>query len=137
MIQYDYYLIVGVEVAKNILIVDDEDDLREMLKEFLSDEGYSCYGANSVDSALQVIFELTQKNIIMDLIISDLNMPGGSGIELLKKIRNQNIKSHFLLLSGESVEDNLKPDLSLGLSGTLIKPFRTANFLKMVKEITT
>ncbi len=122
-------------MAKLILLVDDEFDIREMLTELLTDEGYTCVTAESVSSAIQEVKNLSQQSACFDLIISDLNMPGGSGIDLLKMVRNMKIDAPFLFLSGETADEELKPYLSLGICGYLLKPFRSLDFLKRLNEI--
>jgi CheY-like chemotaxis protein len=122
-------------MAKLILLVDDESDIREMLTELLNDEGYTCVSAESVSTAIQEINNLSQQSTYFDLIISDLNMPGGSGIDLLKMVRNMKIDAPFLFLSGESADEELKPYLSLGVCGYQLKPFRSLDFLKRLNEI--
>lgn len=122
-------------MAKLILVVDDEPDLREMLRELLCDEGYMCITAESVSVAIHEIKNLLIQNENLDLIISDLNMPGGSGIELLKMVRSMKVEVPFLFLSGESADEELKPYLSLGICGYQLKPFRSLDFLKRLNEI--
>ena len=64
----------------NILIVDDERSMRDMLEIFLSREGYSVHCSSSASDALEVL----EKEGAFDLVISDINMPGLSGISFAR-----------------------------------------------------
>lgn len=122
-------------MLKVILVVDDEPDLREMLHELLNDAGYLCYAEGSVNDAIIKVNQLTTDKINIDLIISDLNMPGGSGIELLQLVQNLGLEASFLFLSGESINEEIKPYLDLGICGYQVKPFRSLDFLNRIKDI--
>lgn len=67
---------------KQILIIDDEADIRSMLKEYLEMEGYLVYTAEDGEEAL------SKMNGETDLILLDVNMPGMDGYEVCEKIRN-------------------------------------------------
>ena len=67
---------------KKILVVDDEEHLRELFKEELEDEGYEVILANSGEEAIKKL-----NSFIPDLITLDLKMPGMGGIETLKEIK--------------------------------------------------
>ena len=64
--------------ARELLIVDDDDSLRGMLRELFQEEGYRVWDAPSAEAAL----ELTREHEL-DAVLSDVNMPGRSGIELV------------------------------------------------------
>lgn len=122
-------------MPKLILVVDDEPDLREMLYELLLDEGYTCLLASSPSEAIQQINNCESQNSNIDLIVSDINMPGGSGVDLLKTIRKSNNEAPILFLSGDSADEILKPYLNLGVSGYQLKPFRSHELLVRIKKI--
>ena len=71
-----------IEDKKSVLVVDDEEDLREILRFELEDQGYNVLEADGVDEALSRL----SKNHV-DVVVSDIRMPERSGIELLKEIR--------------------------------------------------
>ena len=75
-----------IEDKKSVLVVDDEEDLREILRFELEDQGYNVLEADGVDEALS---QLSKNHV--DVVVSDIRMPERSGIELLKEIR---IKHH-------------------------------------------
>lgn len=116
-------------MADTLLIVDDEKGLRELISEFLSDEGYKCLVAGSARQAIDLAKEYIETTGPIRLIISDLNMPGGSGLDMLKGLRALQIQTPVLYLSGDVADSELKPYLSMGVLGYHLKPFRSDEFL--------
>lgn len=92
-----------VEVAENraslngakILIVDDEDSIRFLLKDILVDTGYEVWEANNAEDALKKIEEN-----MFNILITDIKMPGMSGIELMRKIKVNYPHIEVILISG-------------------------------------
>ena len=70
--------------TKRLLVVDDEQSIRDLLKQAFSQNGYDVITAGSAEEALE-----TQKSDTRWIIISDLNLPGMNGLELCKKIRSE------------------------------------------------
>lgn len=79
---------------KRILVVDDNDLFRESIVETLSRKGYGLYSAKDGHEALELL-----KNSDFDLVISDMKMPGMTGIELLEQIRKFNTEIPFLIIT--------------------------------------
>lgn len=101
-----------------ILVVDDEDALRTAMVIDFRRKGFNVLDANSSQSA----FELVQKNKV-DLILSDMRMPGGDGMSLLEKIRLEHPKLPVLIfVTGFS---DLSDDhcIAKGAVGVITKPF--------------
>ena len=82
---------------KNILVVDDEETVRESLAAILEREGYRVFQAESGDEGLRVLKETPG----IQLVISDHNMPGMSGIELLKLVRERYPNVTRIMLTGD------------------------------------
>jgi len=82
---------------KNILVVDDEETVRESLAAILEREGYRVFQAESGDEGLRVLKETPG----IQLVISDHNMPGMSGIELLKLVRERYPTVTRIMLTGD------------------------------------
>src|SRR5512145_1726580 len=87
--------------AKTILIVDDEFSVRESLEKVLSKAGYVTLAADSGNEALAV---LSKEKI--DLVLSDLKMPDGDGVELLKSIKKNYPDIEVILLTGYGTVEN-------------------------------
>ena len=108
--------IVEDEVARRILIVDDEDMVRNFFADFLSDK-YACTTAASSDEALA--------HLSIDgyaLVISDVQMPGRNGVELLREIRTRYPDTAVIMVSGIARSQRIRDALQLGASDYLIKP---------------
>jgi CheY-like chemotaxis protein len=124
-------------MAETILIVDDEQDLRDLIADLLVEEGYACATAGSIREAEALLITQRAEGGNFTLIISDLHMPGGSGIELLKTLRSKGVSTPMLFLSGDIIDVELQPYLAMGVVGYQLKPFRTADFLKKLDGIFT
>lgn len=90
-----------------LLIVDDEESIRLSLSQILTEFGYSVRSAVDGFSALS---EMRQE--IPDIILSDLNMPGMSGFELLSVIRRRFPKIHVIAMSGKFSGDGVPPGVA-------------------------
>jgi putative two-component system response regulator len=104
--------------AANILIVDDEPDVCELLSRWLTSEGYSCDTATNGRMAVQL---LEQKEF--DLLISDIMMPGMSGIDLLKVVRGLFLDTAVVMVTAVADRKTAVLALDLGAYGYVIKPF--------------
>ena len=103
----------------HILVVDDDDRIRTLLKEFLNESKYIISTANDALQASEKI-----KIFKFDLIVLDVMMPGKSGYDLTKEIKKEfNIPIILLTAKGE-VENRIK-GLELGADDYIGKPFRT------------
>ena len=101
---------------KKILIVDDEEDLTNMLKDYFELQGFFVYKDNSGIEALNKIDEK------LDLIILDINMPDIDGIEICKKIRNF-ITCPIIFLTAKIQEQDRINGLMAGGYDYILKPF--------------
>ena len=112
----------------HILIVDDDDRIRSLLKDFLS-KNYIVSTAEDADQA-----ELKMEYLKFDLIILDVMMPGKNGYELIKDIKKKiNIPIILLTAKGE-VEYRIK-GLELGADDYIGKPFEPKELLLRIKNI--
>ncbi len=111
------------------LVVDDEQDILEILQMILSNVFDEVVVSSSATEAL----ESTNFQEI-DLIFSDISMPGMSGMEFLKNIRSQQIKIPFIFLSGFSDDQRIQEAEKLGANLYLTKPFRPQDILNAAKH---
>lgn len=102
---------------KTVMVVDDDKDLREALTTSLGAEGYEVIEATGATQALESI-----RNRPVDVVISDVRMPGMDGIKLLQSIRNELKCPFFILMSGYSDVTSAKAK-ELGASAFFTKPF--------------
>jgi len=104
--------------AAKILIVDDEPDVCGLLSRWLTSEGYSCDTANNGQMAVQL---LEQKQF--DLVVSDIMMPGISGIDLLTIVKNLYRDTAVVMVTAVDDRKTAGLALDLGAYGYAIKPF--------------
>lgn len=115
--------------AKSILIVEDDDTMRELLRLHLSTAGYAVRAAaNGIDAGHAILEHLP------DLLITDVNMPHMNGFELVAALRQdpamQSIPVIFLTIEGDSVERGVE----LGAVEYLAKPIRLDSLLQKVAK---
>jgi DNA-binding response OmpR family regulator len=114
-----------------ILIVDDEESIRDLIKEVLSTENHEFFLAGDGASA----FEILRKKPV-DLAIVDRNMPGMTGIEVLQLIR-QNPKTaavKVLMCTGASVTKEIDEAFAAGADDYVLKPLNFAQLLAKVAK---
>jgi len=113
-----------------ILIIEDEIDLAESMKEYLSNENYLCECATSFKQALHRIEAFDYDCILIDIMLSD-----GNGIELLEKIKKMKKQDGIIIVSAKnSLEDKIK-SLQIGADDYLTKPFHLAELSARVFSI--
>ena len=118
------------EAVKEILIVDDEPSLRELLEEILQTHGYRVISAENAEIALDM---LSREHV--DLLISDVIMPGMDGYELSKKVRELYPDMKIQLASGFSDDRHIKNDEYNLHASILNKPFDRQQLLLRVHEL--
>ena len=120
-------------MAKNILIVDDSESIREVVGMALRSEGYNVI----VGEDGQHGYELLIANNDINLIISDLNMPRMDGITFLKEVRKLDKYKYLpiLILTTESQEAKKIEAKNSGATGWIIKPFVKEKLLAVVKKV--
>ncbi len=116
------------ERKSRILVVDDERSLREMLSIVLRREGYEVTTAEDVSSALDLI----RTGPPPDLLISDLRMPDGSGVDVLRALKERSPGSVGLLLTAFASADTAVEAMRLGAVDYLTKPFDVADLKQRV-----
>mgnify|MGYP001486666358 CR=1 FL=1 len=119
-----------MENNKNhILIVDDDDRIRSLLKDYLSENNYVVSTAENADQAKKRL-----EYIKFDIIILDVMMPGQNGYELTKEIKKQ-IKVPIILLTAKGEVENRIKGLELGADDYIGKPFEPKELLLRIKNI--
>ena len=114
---------------KHILVVDDDDRIRNLLKDYLNNNNFLTSSAKDGNEALEKIsvFEF-------DLIVLDVMMPGKSGFELTKEIKKDNDIPVILLTAKGEVENRIK-GLEYGADDYLGKPFEPKELLLRINNI--
>ena len=119
---------------RSILVVDDNEDIRNLLSLVLQKEGYEVFLAPNGSEALEII-----KNNRLDLILLDVMMPELSGLEVLSNIRgNKNNKissTPVMMITAASTVSDIDAAIEIGASSYIIKPFRNENLIGKVSAI--
>ena len=105
----------------SVLVVDDEDFIREIICRKLTGSGFACDAAPSAEDALA---KISQNNY--DCVLSDIHMPGMSGVDLLRRIKLQNPDLAVILVTGAPDIDAALEAMRLGADDHLSKPLNLA-----------
>ncbi len=100
-----------------ILIVDDEPDIREVLAITLADMGYGIVEAENADAAFAAFVEKQP-----GIVITDIKMPGGDGIGLLRKIKHENPETEVIMITGHGDMDLAIRSLKYAATDFITKP---------------
>lgn len=111
----------------SILVVDDEEDIRENLKVVLETEGYKVFDADSGEEAIKIF-----QNTKIDLVLLDLKMKGISGEETLKKIKELNSETMVIILTGYATLDSSLEAIKYGAYDYLRKPVSINEIKRLV-----
>lgn len=111
------------EIMK-ILVVDDEEAVREVLKEVVREAGHECRTAGNAEEGIACLWEEP-----FQVVITDLRMPGMSGIEFTKMIKQINPETEVLLITSYASLDTALSALRLGAYDYLAKPFDDINLV--------
>tara|TARA_B110001452_G_C15045789_1_gene365167 strand:+ start:11 stop:688 length:678 start_codon:yes stop_codon:yes gene_type:complete len=114
---------------KHILIVDDDDRIRDLLKEYLNENNYIVSTAENAENAKIKISQFK-----FDLIVLDVMMPGQDGYDLTKEIK-KDIKIPVILLTAKDEVENRIKGLEIGADDYLGKPFEPKELLLRIKNI--
>lgn len=107
------------EKKPRVLVVDDDNLMREILKAILRDEGFNVVGeAKDGASALGLVGRHSP-----DVVCLDVNMPGMSGLEVLKAVQDASPDTKVVMITGDSSTSTVREAVSFGASGYIIKPF--------------
>ena len=120
-----------LEGTETILMVDDEPSIRIVMRAVLQFRGYKVIEAVSGEEGL---LKFQDGQAPMDLVLLDVNMPGLDGWETLARLRKLNGQMPVLMLSGGSIDDAEKKLTLFGAAGIVEKPFKTHEFLRIVRS---
>ncbi|MBU0519138.1 response regulator [bacterium] len=116
--------------SKTVLIVDDEDGIRDVVMEMVSEIGYSTCGADSAEAALNLVL-----NTPVDLVISDLRMKGMDGIDLARRLRKQFPHLPVALMTAYECDDVHQMLRNREIDRILFKPFHIDELQWIVQNL--
>ena len=117
-----------------VLVVDDNQDVRDLVVHILSADGFHVYSAIDGENALAIL-----NSNSVDLVLLDVMMPGMSGLEVLGEIRSGSNKKlrdiPVMMITAKSSTEDIDKALALGASSYIVKPFRGTTIREKVRTI--
>lgn len=114
---------------QKILLVDDEKDILELFSEALEQEGYSVATAHNGNEGIEKF-----KGDIFDIVLSDLNMPGISGLGFLKEIKRLNSRVPFIIITAYGSIETTVQALKDGAFDYITKPVKMEEIVPIFKK---
>ena len=113
----------------HLLIIDDDQKIRLLLKKFLENNGFRVSDAENTDEAKKIM-----ESLIFDLLVVDIMMPGQNGLDFLKEIR-QTSEIPILMLTAMSDPEDRLDGLEIGADDYMTKPFEPRELLLRIQNI--
>ena len=113
-----------------VLLADDDGDIRDLVSFKLTGAGYSVDAVNDGSAAWAAV-----QADPPDLVVLDVQMPGMSGVEVLRRIREVNAQVPVVLLSARSRDSDVEAGLAAGATDYLVKPFSPRELLRRVQDL--
>jgi len=112
-----------------ILVVDDDNEMRDNIMEVLADEDFEIFSAEHGENALEQV-----KNNSFDLVLLDLLMPGISGMEVLPLIKRESPSTQVIMVTAFSTVDNAVEAMRKGADDYITKPFKINDLRMTVRK---
>lgn len=122
----------NVLVGKTLLVVDDETDLRDIVASELEFMGAKVFQAENITTAQKIL-----KENAIDLIVSDIRMPGGTGVDLLDVVKSKNVDVPPVILITGFADITTEDAFDKGAEALINKPFKLDDLIKMVIRYTS
>ncbi len=119
----------------NVLIVDDSNSMRAVIKKIISISGFkmdNCYEAGNGVEALEVLSKSW-----VDIILSDINMPEMNGLELLNRLKQDELYRDipFIVITTEGSSERMEEAFNCGARGFIKKPFLPEDVKRILHEV--
>ena len=111
-----------------ILVIDDDEAVRETMRRMLRSAGYTVQTADTGEAGLELA-----RGGAFDVILSDMRMPGMSGVDVLRQLRDQRVDSSFIVMTGFGTVDTAVESMKLGAADFVQKPFFRDELLMRVR----
>ncbi|HET6511868.1 MAG TPA: ATP-binding protein, partial [Candidatus Kapabacteria bacterium] len=118
-----------------IMLVDDHQDTSMALKLLLERRGYSVATASSVESALELFAKRSASGRPFDLMISDIGLPDGTGLDLMSKLRQLHPELRAIAVSGFGTDEDIRRSKEVGFAEHLAKPFSFQKLEEVVRRL--
>jgi DNA-binding response OmpR family regulator len=117
------------EKEKKVLVIDDEDFIRELIKDFLEMEGVLCDGADSAEHGIKLIVEKKFDLILLDRFLGKLKAE-----DFISQIRSHQKDVPIVILTGDQ-HCGEKYLNEIGANGIIFKPFQVSDFMEEIKKL--
>ncbi|MDH5661408.1 MAG: response regulator [Elusimicrobiota bacterium] len=114
----------------NILIVDDEIDLLETLGDIFESKGYNVTMVEDGNKAIELL-----RKKYFDIILMDLKMPGISGVESFKEVKNLHPSAAIIMMTAGSVKEEIREAVGAGVDAVVDKPFNVKKLVATIESI--
>jgi two-component system response regulator HydG len=118
------------EKRERLLVVDDAPDTRDLLQRNLASQGFQVFTASDVAEAVRVL-----ESTPLDLVITDLKMPGASGIDLIRHVRDNFKDVEVMVITGYPSIEGAVTAVKIGAEDYLSKPFTQQELLSAVQRV--
>lgn len=116
-------------LSRNILIIDDESSVVRTFIAYLNKHGYTAFGADSCESALDILSKHQ-----VDVIFADIFLGEHSGIDFLKEIKTRGVKCPVVMITGEPDIETASASVRLGAFDYVTKPINKETFIRITKH---
>lgn len=117
---------------RKILVVEDEEGMRQVLADILSEKGYEVSTAGDGYQALEKIKEMKRVNQYFQLALVDVRMPGINGVQTFKEIKKISPRTDVIMMTAYAVEEEIEEAIREGAFAVLYKPF---DFQRVISHI--
>jgi CheY-like chemotaxis protein len=124
---------MNMEKKQTILVVDDDDDLREAIAFDFTRKGYNVVTASNGHRA----FDIVKGGQEVNLVVSDVRMPGGDGVELLKRVKDHNYEIPVVIFITGFSDMSPEEAYDCGADAVFSKPFQRKELFKAVQKALT
>jgi CheY-like chemotaxis protein len=117
-----------------VLVIEDEEDIRQMICDILEDDGYTTVQASNGNEALEIL----RGNPEFSIVITDLLMPEKEGIQTISELRKDFPWIKIIAISGGGIhmpENYLNRARAMGADAALTKPFGSSELLSIIEEL--
>jgi DNA-binding response OmpR family regulator len=112
-----------------IMIIEDDEEMRSLLKDFFEEEGFETDSAGNGADALR---KLSKDHF--DLVITDIRMPGLTGLDILPRIRRLKPETPIIVMTGYGSDDVRRRSLERGATAYLEKPIPLSKLRTLIRE---
>ena len=119
-------------MAKKILVVDDEENIRELIGRVLSSEGYEVFKAHNGKEALKKVYDVSP-----DLMVLDIMMPVMDGFKVCEKIRKDPLYKNLpiLMLTVKNEKEDMMHGFNTGVDEYMVKPYDVREIAARIKVV--